>query len=110
MKRPANDRIRLGVILVLVCLTFGIVISRLVHIQVFRSDAYSAVVDKQSSGKHAIKASRGVIYDRNGMVVASNVILNSLYAYPTNQQELKNIAIYLERFFNLQQGTAIKKY
>jgi cell division protein FtsI (penicillin-binding protein 3) len=110
MKRSANDKVRLGVILVFVCLTFGIVISRLVHIQVFRSDAYSAVVDKQSSGKHAIKASRGVIYDRNGMVVASNVILNSLYAYPTNKQELKNISTYLERFFNLPQGTAIKKY
>jgi len=110
MERSVNDRVRLGIILVLVCFTFCAIVGRLVDIQIFRSDAYSAIVDKQSSGKHEIKASRGILYDRNGMVVASNVILNSLYAYPTNKKELNNVASYLENFFNLKKGTAIKKY
>lgn len=110
MKRPVNDRVRLGIILILVCLTFFAIVGRLVDIQIFRTEAYSAIVDKQSSGKHEIRASRGILYDRNGMVIASNVILNSLYAYPTNSNELYNIASYLEKFFNLKKGTAIKKY
>lgn len=110
MRRPVNDRLRLGLIYFSVCLVFGVVLLRLGQIQIVKSNAYSAIVEKQSKGTHKVKASRGILYDRNGMVVASNVILKSLYAYPNDEKELNNIAVYLDKFFNLTRGTSKKKF
>ncbi|MFZ5980331.1 MAG: penicillin-binding transpeptidase domain-containing protein [Candidatus Zixiibacteriota bacterium] len=110
MKRTKQERIRLGLLFVVIIAFFTVVAARLVQIQVFQAKKYGEIVDRQSTGKVAIPAERGVIYDRNGQLVAKNVFVSSLYAYPDNARELKAVAAYLEKIFNLPSGTARKKF
>ncbi|UCE23902.1 MAG: PASTA domain-containing protein [Candidatus Zixiibacteriota bacterium] len=110
MKRTKQEKLRLGLFFVLVCGFFAIAAGRLVHLQIILSPKYSAIVDGQSSGKLPIPASRGIIYDRSGRVVANNVMKSSLYAYPTSETELRQVAAYVEKVFGLERGTARRKY
>lgn len=93
---------------VLMALTFAIVLGRLVHLQVFLSDDYRAIVKKQSTGRVDIPADRGIIYDRNGKIVAHNVYLSSLYAYPEDERQVARVAKYVEKTFGMAAGTARK--
>ncbi len=110
MKRTRREKIRLGLLFVLVCIFFAAAVARLVHLQVFLSPKYSEIVKRQSSGTVPIPASRGIIYDRNGKVVANNVTKYSLYAYPRDASELRDIAAYIEKLFDHPGGTARQKY
>ena len=110
MKRLNKKNIRLGWLFFIVCFAFAAVLGRLIHLQIILSPKYSKIVTDQSSGEQEIPAARGLIFDRNGMVVANNVILNSLYAWPTSKTEVEHTAEYIENFFGLPKGTAEKKY
>lgn len=110
MKRTRQERIRLGLVFVLVCLFFAAAVARLVQMQIFLAPEYSSIVDKQSSGKVSIPANRGYIFDRFGTVVASNVQVSSLYAYPDRVSELNKVCAYLEKLFDLKQGSARRRY
>ncbi len=109
MKRTRQERFRLGALFVLVSGFFLVVVVRLVHFQVLLHPRYSAIVEAQSSGRVSIPPVRGRIFDRNGSIVADNVTVSSLYAYPVSREEFKNISRYLERLFNLDKGAAQKK-
>lgn len=108
MKRTKQERVRLGIVYVLIALTFAVVLGRLVHLQVFLADKYQAIVKRQSTGRVDIPADRGVIYDRNGKIVAHNVYRSSLYAYPKDEQQVAQVARYVEKTFGMAAGTARK--
>ncbi|MCB2229726.1 PASTA domain-containing protein [bacterium] len=110
MKRTRSQRIRLGVLLILMGLFFAAVTARLTHLQIFQNERYSRIVERQSGGTIGIPAPRGVIYDRRGQVVAKNEIASSLYAYPTSQSQINRIGAYLDRLFDYKKGTAAKKF
>jgi cell division protein FtsI/penicillin-binding protein 2 len=110
MQRTRQEKIRLGVMAIGVVFFFGIVVARLVHLQVFQADRYSRIVKRQSSGTIGIPAERGLIYDRNGQVVAKNVAAQSLYAYPTSDRQCRDIAAYLDKLYGFSKGTSRKKY
>ncbi len=105
-----EQRVRLGVFWLLVCLFFVAVTARLVHLQVFKHSEYRSIVDRQSRTRVSIPAARGMIYDRNGEVVVDNIVASSLYAYPTNRRELGEVASYIEDRFGLRRGSAIATY
>lgn len=110
MKRTRQEKVRLGFLFVLTCCFFLVVFLRLVHLQVLLHDSYSEVVDRQSGGTVTIPSARGVIYDRNGRVMANNVYQSSVYAYPENRKELNDIARYIEKVWNLSPNTAKKQF
>jgi cell division protein FtsI/penicillin-binding protein 2 len=110
MSRTRQESLRLGILFVVVCAFFVIAVARLVHLQIYKSAEYSAIVDRQSSGKIPIPASRGILYDRNGQVVANNVVASSLYAWADSRRELRSIASYLEDIYHLPAGSAVRKY
>lgn len=110
MSLTRQQRVRLGSLLVIVCLFFVVAAARLVHLQVFKHAQYSEIVRNQSEGTVDIPAARGLVYDRNGQVVADNIIVSSLYAYPADNKELKAVGIYLEKFLQLKPGTAKRKF
>ncbi|HOP07556.1 MAG TPA: penicillin-binding transpeptidase domain-containing protein [candidate division Zixibacteria bacterium] len=110
MNLTRQQRMRLGVLLMLVCLFFTTAVARLIHLQVIKGAEYSEIVCNQSQGKVSIPAARGVIYDRNGTIVADNIVLRSLYAYPTSPGQVQEIAAYLERQFGLERGSAVHKF
>ena len=110
MKRTKLEKIRLGFIFVLVVTFFLIALTRLVHLQLVHGARYKNIVERQSSGKVAIPAARGLIYDRSGQLLASNVYAPSLYASPGNQKELEAVAGFLDEQFGFKTGSAKKKY
>jgi len=105
-----QQRLRLGILLAMVCLFFAVATARLVHLQVFKHSQYCEIVKNQSEGTIDIPADRGLVYDRNGQIVADNIVVSSLYAYPANKGELKAVGKYLEQFFDLKVGSATRKY
>ncbi len=110
MKRTRMEKVRLSILFAIVCLFFSVVIARLVHLQVFLSPKYSTIVDNQTGGTINIPATRGIIYDRMGQVIASNVTRSSLYSYALTEKELSSVASYLEKTFDLKAGTSKSKY
>lgn len=110
MSRTRQENRRLGLLFVIVALFFAVFIGRLVHLQIVLNESYNGIVERQSSGKLTIPAERGLIYDRNGQVVAKNVIGSSLYAYPDTPGETDSVARYLDRFFELPSGSARREF
>lgn len=55
-----------------------ILIARLFYLQIFQYDYYQAQASKNQANILAIAPSRGVIYDRNGVILADNVPVFSL--------------------------------
>lgn len=105
-----EQRVRLGVLWLVVCLFFGAVVVRLVHLQVFKHREYRDIVTRQSQTRVPIPAARGMIYDRNGEVVVDNIVASSLYAYPTNRRELAEVSSYIEDLLGLRRGSAVGAY
>jgi len=110
VKRTRQERIRLGIILVGIIAFFAIAAARLVHLQVINGPAYRERVERQSSGRIPIPAERGLIYDRQGRLVAKNVTRSSLYAHPTSDRELRKICDYLDRLYGFKRGQAEKEF
>jgi cell division protein FtsI/penicillin-binding protein 2 len=110
MKRTRLERVRLGLLFSGAVLFFALAIVRLGQFQIVNAAEYSAIVDNQSSGRIAIPAERGMVYDRYGRVVAKSVVRQSLYSYPKSRQEMRRVADYLEDLFDLKSGSAISRY
>ncbi len=110
MNRTKLERVRLGTILVFIIVFFVTALARLIHLQIILGPGYSRIVERQSSGKIPIPAVRGFIYDRNGKLVANNIYASSIYANPSDKEELWAVSGYLEKLYNLPMGGAVKKF
>ena len=65
---------------------------RLVQIQIFRHEAYSAEAHAQYLERRTLKASRGRVVDRRGNNLAVDVQATSFYANPEQVEEPKRVA------------------
>lgn len=110
MKRTRQERVRIGIFWAIIALSMCLFAARLIHLQVFCSSEYSEVVTRQSSRKIDIPATRGVICDRNGMIVANNIVKPTLYAWPASTREVQNIARYLDKLYGYFPGTAKERF
>ena len=70
---------------------FGLSV-RLVQIQIFRHEAYSAEARDQYLDHRTLKASRGRVVDRRGNNLAIDVQATSFYAHPGQVKEPKRVA------------------
>ena len=61
----------LFVITMLIAATFGL-IGRLVYLMILNSEEYAVKAQELHERERSIKAERGIIYDRNGVVLADN--------------------------------------
>ncbi|MFN9748614.1 MAG: peptidoglycan D,D-transpeptidase FtsI family protein [Burkholderiales bacterium] len=66
----------------LIGLSFGILIAKAVHIQIIAAPFYLSQAEKRLVRTVALKASRGRITDRNGVLLAVSVPAPSLWAIP----------------------------
>jgi penicillin-binding protein 2 len=64
---------RILVFIGIITLVFVLYVGRLLYLQVFRHDFYTAKADENRITDINIAAQRGIIYDRNGVVLARNV-------------------------------------
>ncbi|MEN9562044.1 MAG: hypothetical protein RIR73_288, partial [Chloroflexota bacterium] len=75
---------RLGLIYAVVALTLTGFIIRLINLQVFDVDLYRARAVDNYTNEISVPAPRGIIYDRNGYILARNVAAYNVVITPAN--------------------------
>lgn len=76
---------RIGVFALVIILVFSMVVVRLAFLQIRGEETYTAKLESYTSKKQTDMTPRGMIYDRNGKVVADTVsALNITYFPPKN--------------------------
>lgn len=79
-------RLRLTAVVVLVLIGFGILIGRFVWLQVVKHDDYAALAEDNRIAIVPIVPNRGLIVDRNGVVLARNYSAYTLEITPSKLQ------------------------
>ena len=79
-------------ILVIIAVIFLVIIGKVFYIQVIEYDKLNKSASNLWSRNLPIKADRGIIYDRNGVVLADNVTTTSLVLIPNQIENKKNTA------------------
>jgi len=106
-RNPSARRVRLKLLQSAVITIFVIIILKLVQIQIIDSDYYRKIAKGQYEAKMPLNAARGIIYDRNNGVIASNSMYASFAADPQVASEsARSIAIRFSSLF----GKPVKDY
>ena len=79
----AGSRVRRYVLLLLLLAGFGLVLFRLVTLQVLQAETLSAKADRQHQKTISLEGPRGTIVDRHGKVLAMNMEVPSVFGEPT---------------------------
>ncbi|GAB4500117.1 MAG: penicillin-binding protein 2 [Anaerolineales bacterium] len=75
---------RLGLIYLVVAITLTGFVIRLVNLQIFDFDLYKARAVDNYTNEVSVPAPRGIIYDRNGYVLARNIAAYNVVITPAN--------------------------
>ncbi|HMZ06996.1 MAG TPA: penicillin-binding transpeptidase domain-containing protein [Anaerolineales bacterium] len=75
---------RLNLIYIVVGLTLTFFIVRLVNLQLFDVDLYQTRAEDNYTNEVSIPAPRGIIYDRNGYILARNIAAYNVVVTPAN--------------------------
>lgn len=75
---------RLGLIYAVVAITLTLFVVRLINLQVFSSDLYKTRAVDNYTNEVSLPAPRGIIYDRNGYVLARNIASYDVVVTPAN--------------------------
>jgi penicillin-binding protein 2 len=94
--RPLNDparethlfkiRVNMAILFILFC--FGLLILRLAYLQVIKYRYYNTLAQNNSIGLIPIPPARGLIFDRNGKILADNIPVFSLDVTPNSVADL----------------------
>ena len=83
---------RIRLVLVSICLLLLAVILKVFYIQVFQYKKLNTLANDLWSRQLPITADRGLILDRNGKVLASNITTTSLYIVPNQVKNKEAVA------------------
>jgi len=90
----------LKVFLFIIFISLGILLGRAVQLQVVQGEEYLQTAEQNRLRVHYVKASRGIIYDRQGRPLVSNIPNFSLFVtpfdFPQDEQKQKEIKDNLE--------------
>jgi penicillin-binding protein 2 len=95
-------RIRVLVAGLVVFLAFGLVAARLVYLQVYRYTDLSEQAESNRTAIVPIVPNRGLILDRNGIVLASNYSAYTLEITPSRVDNLDETIAALEKIIDIQ--------
>ena len=76
-------RIRLGFALAFVLTLFGLLIARFTYLQVYRYDDFHSQAEDNRISLVPVAPTRGLIYDRNGILMADNISAYTLELVPS---------------------------
>lgn len=91
-RRSGRDAQRLYVAGGLIFVAIIGVFVRLFTLQVVKGEHYAEQARRQYESKVTLQAERGAIYDRNGNLLATNIVATSFAVDPANVQHPKNLA------------------
>lgn len=97
------------VFLCCVAIVFLVLSIRLSYLMIFRADYYNEKADELHQRERAIKAARGEIYDRNGVLIAANktvCTISVIHSQITDEEEVIRI---LSKELELSEETVRKR-
>jgi penicillin-binding protein 2 len=108
---------RIGALLIITLMLFGLLAFRLWFLQILSGDAYVAVAKDNRIREVRVEAPRGVVYDRNGKIMVENRAGLSVGILPMDmykpdkepekfQQEIRGLA----RILDISEADLIKAY
>lgn len=83
---------RMKIVLLIIFIIFTVIILRVFYIQVFDYKKLNNYAKDLWSRNLPIKANRGLIFDRNGTVIADNATTTSLVVIPNQIKDKKDVA------------------
>ena len=92
---------RMKTVLVFIFVIFIIIILRVFYIEVIDYKKLNNYASNLWSRNLPIKADRGLIYDRNGVILADNVTTTSLVVIPNQIKDKKDVATKLSQILNV---------
>lgn len=92
---------RIKIILVVIILLFVLIIGKIFYIQVFSYKKLNNYANDLWSRNLPIEANRGIIYDRNGVVIADNITTTSLVLIPNQIDDKEQTAKLLAEILNV---------
>lgn len=107
--RNKNKHWKFLLIVSLVALGIVAVIIRLFIVQVVNGDRYSEMAKRQHESKMVLPAQRGIIYDRNGKVLATNIMTLSIAIDPKVSTKKTKIIEILSKNLNLNKSVLTRK-
>lgn len=84
-------RLRLGVAALIMLLCFGVLLIRVFHLQVLRFDHYQTLAENNRISLVPIVPNRGLILDRNGVVLAHNFFAYTLEITPSKVDDVEAV-------------------
>lgn len=109
MKREYS-KVRVGVVLILTACAFVVFGLRLTYIQVVRGAEWRNIARRQFVESIEVPAVRGEILDTRGNRIVANEMRQSIFAYPLNENDVKETYRRLALIFGYSQKTVRKKF
>lgn len=88
---------------------FGVILFRLVNLQVLQAAELTARADRQHQKSVLLEGARGTVTDRHGKVLAMNVEVPSIFGVPTSLDNPANVARSLSPVLRLRREEIEKK-
>jgi penicillin-binding protein 2 len=95
-------QLRLGIVGTAVLAAFALLLARFVWLQVLQHDAYRAKADENRISIVPLAPSRGLVMDRNGVVVARNTLAYTLEIFPAQVADLESAINQLAEYVDIQ--------
>ena len=108
MKFTANTRI--GTACGIAAIIFTIFSARLVHLHVAKHEEYSRLAAQKHSTHQLIHAKRGMILDRNGEILATNLPVRTLFADASHMKNPEALSSLVSSHLDLDQKEVLEKF
>ncbi|MBI1942636.1 MAG: penicillin-binding protein 2 [Betaproteobacteria bacterium] len=95
-------RLRVGFAGVVVLVAFGLLLARFFHLQVVLHDTYASKAEENRISIVPIAPNRGLILDRNGVLLARNYAAYTLEIFPAKVKDLERTIQELESVVEVQ--------
>lgn len=87
--------------LIIICILVVLLIARLAYLQIYKHDVYSTLSTNNWLDLVPVEPTRGLIYDRNGVMLAENVPVFSLDVIPYEVKNMQKTLTDLRKIINL---------
>ncbi len=109
MVQKVYQKRKLLVTFIIIIIIFLILISRMAYLMVFRAEYYNEKAKELHERERNIKAARGRIYDRNGIVLADNTTVCTISVIHSQIKEPQKVIEILSKELLLSEETVRKR-
>ncbi|MGA1846312.1 peptidoglycan D,D-transpeptidase FtsI family protein [Deferribacter abyssi] len=93
-----SERGKIGFVSFVIVLLSGVIVVRLIYLQVYKHHYYDNIVKKQSFKEIKIKTERGKIFDANGVLLTKENNVASVFVYGLSKKEERYVKRKLKKY------------